>query len=169
MQHRTRAGFIVALVVVLQLLGSMVAVGTAAADVYPPGTSLSAATDKQVYAGGQTVHISAIACSVGELATLTVTLPNGSTVVLTAVTVAVGGQNVATVTMVGSSTGVYSVVASCAGTTAVTAFSVFTLPVTGTNVVRPIVLGVLAVLIGIGLFIVGRSRRQPKPRRVDMR
>ncbi len=170
MGKRFRSRALVGLFVLLQMLGSMFVVDpAAAAGVYPPGTTVSVATDKQAYAIGETVTISAIACAAGETVTFTVTLPNGSTVVLTAVAVAVGDQNIATVTMVGSVNGDYSVVATCAGTSAVTAFSVFTLPITGTNVMRPITIGALALLIGSGLFIVGRTRRRPKPRRVDMR
>ncbi len=129
--------------------------------VYPPGSSPSVSTDKQVYQPGDTVVIVSTGCPVGSVVTFTITpVGGGPSVVLSAVADQTG---VATVNYKAATTGDYTVTASCDGKTATTSFTVTsaTIPSTGTDVAGVATIATLSVVIGFGLFFVARFRRRP--------
>lgn len=143
---------------------TMTAAPSHAISIYPPASSVTVVTDRQVYFVDQTVVITATACAVGDLVTFTIVPSSGgSPVVLTGVAVASGAGAAAVVTTVAVDKGAYQVTSTCAGKSAQTTFTVVTvlIPETGSDVSGVVTIAALVLLVGIGLFFVARLRRRP--------
>ncbi len=136
------------------------------ASPYPPqGPTVT--TDSGSYAPGKPIIVTATGfaeCKSGVV-TFTITPPGGGApIVLTAPLVAgpSGTSDTATVTVTDpGGLGTYTVVATCGNETAATSFAIAIVPKTGSDIGMPLTTGAVLVLVGGGLFVVARRRRQP--------
>lgn len=155
----------VMLAVMLAVLSTVVAPrAVLATGVYPPEFGVSVTTDKQAYLPDEEVVLTATACAAGaEVTFVIIPVEGGETVIVTAVAVSVGSSAVATTTIAAGIVGDYVVTASCGVVSAETVFRVFKLPVTGSSINGTLVFASLAVALGLGFYVVARSRRRSPP------
>ena len=150
-------GLVLAFGVVVAVLADVVA----ASGVYPPTTpppnSLGVTTDRPTYVPGATVIITASNCVPGTTVTFTITPASGGP----SITLTAPCGSSAMVTLTAGAIGDYTVLASNAGLTATTSFRVVALPTTGgRHFAEMLVLGSLAIAIGLAMILVSRTRRR---------
>ena len=133
----------------------------AASGVYPPTTpapnGLAVTTDHPTYFPGATVVITATNCVSGTSVTFTITPAAGGA----AITLSGTCASPAVVTIPAGAIGQYTVVATNAGNTASTTFQVVALPTTGaSNLSETLIIGSLAIGVGVAMILVSRTRRR---------